>query len=79
MAEVITIIIDFIIIHLFLCLHGIVTNCYTHDDLYIGGRGMRVVNQEKDLKESFQLASSEAKAAFGDGSVFIERYVSDCV
>ncbi len=40
-----------------------------------GGRGMRVVHNEKDLPESFKLASSEAKAAFGDGSVFIERYV----
>jgi pyruvate carboxylase len=40
-----------------------------------GGRGMRVVTKAEDLKESFERASSEAKAAFGDGSVFIERYV----
>lgn len=40
-----------------------------------GGRGMRVVNKESELKESFDRASSEALAAFGDGSVFIERYV----
>ena len=40
-----------------------------------GGRGMRVVNKESELKESFERASSEALAAFGDGSVFIERYV----
>ena len=40
-----------------------------------GGRGMRVVMQAEELKESFERASSEALAAFGDGSVFIERYV----
>ena len=40
-----------------------------------GGRGMRVVNEEKDLGKMFELASSEAKAAFGDGSMFIERFV----
>ena len=40
-----------------------------------GGRGMRVVTKEEDLKESFERASSEALTAFGDGSVFIERFV----
>ena len=40
-----------------------------------GGRGMRVVKEEKELQEAFTLATSEAKAAFGDGSVFLERYV----
>lgn len=40
-----------------------------------GGRGMRVVMKEKDLKESFERATSEAKAAFGNGAVFVERFV----
>jgi pyruvate carboxylase len=40
-----------------------------------GGRGMRVVREEGALDESFQRASSEALAAFGDGTVFLERYV----
>ena len=40
-----------------------------------GGRGMRVVRAEADLDDAFVRASSEAKAAFGDGSVFVERYV----
>ncbi len=40
-----------------------------------GGRGMRVVRREEDLVESFERASSEALAAFGDGTMFIERYV----
>ena len=40
-----------------------------------GGRGMRVVMKEEELKDSFERATSEAKAAFGDGSVFIERFV----
>lgn len=41
-----------------------------------GGKGMRVVNQEKDLEEQMKRAISEAKSAFGDGSVFIEKYVA---
>ncbi len=41
-----------------------------------GGRGMRVVESAEDLEENFARATSEALAAFGDGSVFIERYVS---
>ncbi|KAJ0397334.1 hypothetical protein P43SY_009284 [Pythium insidiosum] len=41
-----------------------------------GGRGMRVVKSEEELAENFTRASSEALAAFGDGTVFIERYVS---
>lgn len=40
-----------------------------------GGRGMRVVREASELAESFDRARSEAEAAFGDGSVFIERYV----
>jgi len=40
-----------------------------------GGKGMRVVEKAEMLEEQIKLATSEAKSAFGDGSVFIERYV----
>jgi pyruvate carboxylase len=40
-----------------------------------GGRGMRVVREESDFSTSFERAVSEAKAAFGDGTVFIERFL----
>ncbi|MCB0395990.1 MAG: acetyl-CoA carboxylase biotin carboxylase subunit [Flavobacteriales bacterium] len=41
-----------------------------------GGKGMRVVMKEEELKEQMNLAVSEATSAFGDGSVFIEKYVT---
>lgn len=41
-----------------------------------GGKGMRIVEKVEDFEEQMQLAVSEATSAFGDGSVFIERYVS---
>ena len=41
-----------------------------------GGKGMRVVEQEKDVVEQMKRAISEATSAFGDGSVFIEKYVT---
>jgi acetyl-CoA carboxylase biotin carboxylase subunit len=41
-----------------------------------GGKGMRIVEIADDFEEQMQLAVSEATSAFGDGSVFIERYVS---
>lgn len=41
-----------------------------------GGKGMRVVEKEADFEEQMQRAASEAKAAFGDGAVFIEKYVA---
>ena len=41
-----------------------------------GGRGMRVVNQEEELDKMYELATSEALAAFGNGSMFVERYIS---
>ncbi|MBX3521571.1 MAG: acetyl-CoA carboxylase biotin carboxylase subunit [Xanthobacteraceae bacterium] len=41
-----------------------------------GGRGMRVVNQESELRESLERAAAEASAAFGDGSLYIEKYLS---
>ncbi|WVO22462.1 pyruvate carboxylase [Cryptococcus decagattii] len=40
-----------------------------------GGRGMRVVRDQESFKESFERAVSEAKSAFGDGTVFIERFL----
>ncbi|MBL7697489.1 MAG: ATP-grasp domain-containing protein [Chitinophagaceae bacterium] len=40
-----------------------------------GGKGMRVVNNESELQEQMERAISEAKSSFGDGSVFIEKYV----
>ncbi|PRX50682.1 acetyl-CoA carboxylase biotin carboxylase subunit [Salegentibacter salegens] len=41
-----------------------------------GGKGMRIVENEKDLEDQMKRAISEAESAFGDGSVFIEKYVS---
>ncbi len=40
-----------------------------------GGKGMRVVEKEEDLESQMERAISEATSAFGDGSVFIEKYV----
>ncbi len=40
-----------------------------------GGRGMRLVNRRQDLDSDMEAASREARAAFGDGRVFLERYV----
>src|SRR6476620_2008313 len=41
-----------------------------------GGRGMRVVEREEDLAEALEAASREAEAAFGDGTVYCERYLA---
>jgi acetyl-CoA/propionyl-CoA carboxylase, biotin carboxylase, biotin carboxyl carrier protein len=40
-----------------------------------GGRGMRVVREPSELEEALAAASREAETAFGDGTVFCERYV----
>ena len=40
-----------------------------------GGRGMKLVEDESQLEQQLHAASSEAEAAFGDGSVYIERYL----
>ena len=40
-----------------------------------GGKGLRIVNNEKDLKESIVSAQREAKSGFNDERIFIERYV----
>ena len=41
-----------------------------------GGKGMRVVHKVEDFEEQMELAVSEAKSAFGNGAVFIEKYVT---
>ena len=40
-----------------------------------GGRGMKVAQNEEDLESAFTSAKSEAKAAFGDDRVYIEKYL----
>ncbi|MEJ2742316.1 MAG: acetyl-CoA carboxylase biotin carboxylase subunit [Gammaproteobacteria bacterium] len=40
-----------------------------------GGRGMRVVHSEPELLNAIQLTQSEAAAAFGDGSVYLEKFL----
>jgi propionyl-CoA carboxylase alpha chain len=41
-----------------------------------GGKGMRIVQNKKELGSQMERAISEATSAFGDGSVFIEKYIS---
>ncbi len=41
-----------------------------------GGKGMRIVEEESELESQMQRAISEAVNAFGDGSVFVEKYVT---
>ncbi len=41
-----------------------------------GGKGMRIVEKEQDFESQMNRAISEATSAFGDGSVFIEKYVT---
>lgn len=40
-----------------------------------GGRGMRVVEREEDLEKAFWSAESEAVSAFGDGTMYMEKYI----
>jgi pyruvate carboxylase len=42
-----------------------------------GGRGMRVVRNQKELLEGLKSAASEAAAAFGDGTVFLEKFIEN--
>lgn len=42
-----------------------------------GGRGMRVVYEESEIEKAFKEASGEAKTAFGNPSVFVEKYIAD--
>ncbi len=41
-----------------------------------GGKGMRIAEDEATLRRIFELTSSEAEAAFGDGAVFVERFLT---
>jgi acetyl-CoA carboxylase biotin carboxylase subunit len=41
-----------------------------------GGKGMRVANDEDDFARAFQLARSEALSAFGNGEVYVEKYLA---
>jgi acetyl-CoA carboxylase, biotin carboxylase subunit len=41
-----------------------------------GGKGMRVVEAEEELEEQMARAVSEAKSSFGDGSIFIEKFIT---
>ncbi len=41
-----------------------------------GGKGMRIVEKEEDFREQLKMAINEAKSAFGNGAVFIEKYIT---
>lgn len=41
-----------------------------------GGRGIRLVNRAEEFESAFMTASNEAKIAFGDGAVYLEKYLS---
>ncbi|MTI19573.1 ATP-grasp domain-containing protein, partial [Fulvivirga sp. RKSG066] len=42
-----------------------------------GGRGMRVVRNDKELEKAYQEAKSEAANAFGDDTIFLEKYIEN--
>ncbi|MGA0316034.1 MAG: acetyl-CoA carboxylase biotin carboxylase subunit, partial [Alphaproteobacteria bacterium] len=42
-----------------------------------GGRGIKVIRGKLEVEESFKTASAEALAAFGDGALFVEKYIED--
>ncbi len=42
-----------------------------------GGRGMRIVENEDDVEQQFKTASLEASRAFGDGSMYLEKYLTE--
>ncbi len=42
-----------------------------------GGRGIRIVREEKDLEEAYNSAKSEAKVAFGDDSIYMEKVIEN--
>lgn len=41
-----------------------------------GGRGIRLIRSEDELEDAYQQATSESILAFGDGSVYLEKYIS---
>ena len=42
-----------------------------------GGRGINIIRSEKDLTSSFERCASEAKAAFGNGDLFLEKFIEN--
>ena len=42
-----------------------------------GGKGMRIVNTEKDFKKSWEEATNESSAAFGNSGLYIEKYIEE--
>ena len=42
-----------------------------------GGRGMRIVNSLDEVSEAYDRAKSEAKAAFGNDEVYVERFIQN--
>ncbi|HSN95778.1 MAG TPA: acetyl-CoA carboxylase biotin carboxylase subunit [Nitrososphaeraceae archaeon] len=42
-----------------------------------GGRGIRMASDEKQLKQEFEMASEESRAAFGKSALFVEKYLED--
>jgi acetyl-CoA carboxylase biotin carboxylase subunit len=42
-----------------------------------GGKGMRIVTDEKNMEKAFQTASSEAEAAFGNPELYIEKFIEN--
>lgn len=42
-----------------------------------GGKGMRIVQEEKDLQQMYYMAQKEALAAFANGDLYIEKYIPD--
>lgn len=42
-----------------------------------GGRGIRIVRQEEELVSAFETAKTEAEIAFGDGSMYMERFIEN--
>ena len=41
-----------------------------------GGRGMRIVNQESELEDAVALTQTESKTAFGDSTIYMEKFLS---
>lgn len=42
-----------------------------------GGRGMRLIKTEEEFDQNFMAAASEALAAFGDGTMYLERFINN--
>ncbi|MFA5879582.1 MAG: acetyl-CoA carboxylase biotin carboxylase subunit [Candidatus Margulisiibacteriota bacterium] len=42
-----------------------------------GGKGMRIIRSDKEVREMFRLAVAESQAAFGNGDVYVEKYIEN--